>query len=352
VWKNRAYLLKTRLNLVEKMVIFDGFKKLKKLSARLFKKRPTFYYDPETCTYHQEVLTVSQRIKRASSYFVASVVFGLIALGSYEYYFHQIKEDALNQENLVLQAKLGELNAQLDKYEETLEGIHEHESGIYASIMESEALSAQTWEGGMGGTSKHNLSNATLPTQMKVRMELMNYRVRMLKGSLSRISDHSHRRTEELKTLPAIRPVNIAGTTFMSGFGYRVHPVTGHGHLHAGLDFACPIGTPIYATGNGKVTFAGNNGHGYGNYVDINHGNGYLTKYAHMSSVVAKEGQMVKRGDLIGYVGNTGLSTGPHLHYEIEKNGEKIDPMDFFYDISPTEYLAKKEAAAQAIPLD
>lgn len=317
-----------------------------------FKKRPVYYYDSETCTYHKEVLTVSQRLGKASSYFILTAIFSIGALLAYEFYFHQFKEQKLASENSLLIEELAGLNEKMDEFDTVLETIHERESGLYASIMESEAISSQVWKGGRGGTDRYDLRDSELPERMGVRLELLKYRLTKLKGSLTKVQSQATKKTEQLRTLPALRPVNVMESTFISGFGMRIHPVTGHGHFHAGLDFACPSGTPIYATGNGEITFAGASGHGYGNYVDINHGNGFLTKYAHMSKVIVEVGQNVKRGDLIGYSGNTGLSTGPHLHYEIERNGEKVNPLDFFYDISPIEYLEKKNQKAPSISMD
>ena len=149
---------------------------------------------------------------------------------------------------------------------------------------------------------------------------------------------------------PAIQPVsNKDLNRVASGFGYRIDPIYKTVKLHAGLDFAAPQGTPIYATANGTVTVAGNTGNGYGNHVVINHGYGYETLYGHMVKVKARVGQKVKRGEVIGYVGSTGKSTGPHCHYEVHKNGQKIDPVYFFYnDLSPEQYdlLLKRAAAA------
>ena len=153
-----------------------------------------------------------------------------------------------------------------------------------------------------------------------------------------------------LACTPAIQPVsNKDLNRIASGFGYRIDPIYKSVKLHAGLDFAAPKGTPIYATANGRVTVAGKTGDGYGNHVVINHGYGYETLYGHMVRVKTRVGQQVKRGEVIGWVGSTGKSTGPHCHYEVHKNGQKIDPVYFFYnDLSPEQYdlLLKKAAAA------
>jgi murein DD-endopeptidase MepM/ murein hydrolase activator NlpD len=170
------------------------------------------------------------------------------------------------------------------------------------------------------------------------------------KKSYIEIDDLLKNKEKLLVSTPAIQPVsNKDLTRVASGFGYRIDPIYKTVKLHAGLDFAAPQGTPIYATANGTVTVAGNTGNGYGNHVVINHGYGYETLYGHMVKVKARAGQQVKRGEVIGYVGSTGKSTGPHCHYEVHKNGQKIDPVYFFYnDLSPEQYdlLLKRAAAA------
>jgi murein DD-endopeptidase MepM/ murein hydrolase activator NlpD len=153
-----------------------------------------------------------------------------------------------------------------------------------------------------------------------------------------------------LASTPAIQPVsNKQLTRIASGFGYRIDPVYKTVKMHAGLDFAAPQGTPIYATADGVVSEAGNSGDGYGNHVVIRHGYGYETLYGHMFRVKARRGEKVKRGTVIGYVGSTGKSTGPHCHYEVRKNDRPLDPVYFFYnDITPEQFdrLLKLAAAS------
>jgi murein DD-endopeptidase MepM/ murein hydrolase activator NlpD len=175
------------------------------------------------------------------------------------------------------------------------------------------------------------------------------------KNSYGEINDLLKNKEILLAATPAIQPVsNKDLTRIASGFGYRIDPIYKTMKLHAGLDFAAPQGTPIYATANGRVTVAGNTGDGYGNHVVINHGYGYETLYGHMVRVKARAGQLVKRGEVIGWVGSTGKSTGPHCHYEVHKNGQKIDPVYFFYnDLTPEQYdLLLKRAAAANQSLD
>jgi murein DD-endopeptidase MepM/ murein hydrolase activator NlpD len=182
------------------------------------------------------------------------------------------------------------------------------------------------------------------------RFELENSIVSTLKNLEKRMNfqDRSYNQINEfiknkellLASTPAIQPVsNTDLKRVASGFGYRIDPIYKTPRFHAGLDFTAPQGTPIYATANGVAKIAGNKGNGYGNHVVINHGYGYETLYGHMFRVNVKQGQKVSRGEVIGYVGSTGKSTGPHCHYEVHKNGQRIDPVYFFYnDLTPEQF--------------
>jgi murein DD-endopeptidase MepM/ murein hydrolase activator NlpD len=175
-------------------------------------------------------------------------------------------------------------------------------------------------------------------------------RIKFQEKSYSDIEGMIKNKAKLLASTPAIQPVsNKDLTRVASGFGSRIDPVYKTVKFHAGLDFAAPQGTPIYATADGRITTAGNSGNGYGNHVEINHGYGYETLYGHMVRVKARIGQLVKRGEVIGWVGSTGKSTGPHLHYEVHKNGRPIDPIYFFYnDLTPEQYQQILKLAASS----
>lgn len=153
-----------------------------------------------------------------------------------------------------------------------------------------------------------------------------------------------------LSSIPAIQPVSNKNLSRMaSGFGYRIDPIYKTRKFHAGMDFSAPRGTPIYATGDGKVIKVRKSRRGYGNHVKIDHGYGYETLYAHMSKYIVRQGQNIKRGEVIGYIGNTGKSVAPHLHYEVHKDGRKINPVNFYYnDLSPEEYEKMLELSNQS----
>jgi murein DD-endopeptidase MepM/ murein hydrolase activator NlpD len=153
-----------------------------------------------------------------------------------------------------------------------------------------------------------------------------------------------------LASIPAIQPIANKDLKFVaSGFGWRIHPIYKTEKMHTGMDFTAPVGTPIHATGNGTVSVLEFDSRGLGNHIVISHGYGYESVYGHMSKMVAKRGQKVKRGDLIGYVGTSGSSTGPHLHYEVRKNRSPLNPVNFYYnDLTPEEYEKMLELSSQA----
>jgi murein DD-endopeptidase MepM/ murein hydrolase activator NlpD len=175
-------------------------------------------------------------------------------------------------------------------------------------------------------------------------------RIAVQQKSYNEVDELVKNKEQLLAHTPAIQPINNKDLNRVaSGYGYRIDPVYKTTKFHAGLDFSAPQGTPIYATADGTVTISGNSGNGYGNHVIINHGYGYETLYGHMVRVKSRSGQAVKRGEVIGWVGSTGKSTGPHCHYEVHKNGEKINPIYFFFnDLSPEQFdmLLKKAAAS------
>jgi murein DD-endopeptidase MepM/ murein hydrolase activator NlpD len=176
----------------------------------------------------------------------------------------------------------------------------------------------------------------------------INNRINFQETSYREIESMIKDKEKLLACTPAIQPVNNKDLNRLaSGYGYRIDPVYKTVKFHAGLDFSAPQGTPIYATADGRVTTAGNKNNGFGNHVVINHGFGYETLYGHMVRVKVRNGQMVKRGEVIGWVGSTGKSTGPHLHYEVQKGGRNIDPIYFFYnDLTPEQYQQILKLAA------
>jgi murein DD-endopeptidase MepM/ murein hydrolase activator NlpD len=233
----------------------------------------------------------------------------------------------------------------LDRYAEVLQ---KRDNEIYRSIFGADPIERSF---GYKGVGKDLKGYATKEGILETKKRLQSLQMAMIAQSKSydEVKRLANRHDQFLSSLPAIQPVDNKDLNRMaSGFGFRIHPIYRVARMHTGLDFSADIGTEIYATGDGIVK-SPDGGSGYGIHVVIDHGFGYQTLYAHMSRVAVRPGQKVKRGQVIGFVGNTGVSSGPHLHYEVIKNGEKINPAYYFYnDLSPEQYAALLERAAQS----
>lgn len=235
-----------------------------------------------------------------------------------------------------------------------LESLRKRDVNIYRVLYESEPIDEDVWNAGYGGSNRYKdlegFSNTDLMKDLRAKLDKLKYQLVLQSKSYDEIAKLSMSKEAMLASIPAIQPVsNEDLTRIASGFGMRIDPIYRTPRMHSGLDFTAPVGTPIFSTGKGKVVAVEFNGGGYGNHVIIDHGYGYQSHYAHMSRFNCKVGQEVNRGDMIGFVGNTGKSTGPHLHYEIIYNGEKIDPVHFFYnDLTNAQYEQMLELSANA----
>ena len=235
-----------------------------------------------------------------------------------------------------------------------LKDIQERDNTIYRVIFEAEPIPVSIREAGYGGVDRYNklrdYYNADLIVDVTKKVDQLSKQLYVQSKSYDEVWQLVKNKANMLSSIPAIQPVsNKDMTRVASGYGWRIHPIYKTEKLHTGMDFTAPVGTEIYATGNGTVVKVEKDGRGYGNNVIINHGYGYQTLYGHMSKFSVRPGQKVKRGDLIGSVGNTGTSTGPHLHYEVHKNGNPVNPVNFYYnDLSPEEYAKMLEISSQA----
>ena len=212
----------------------------------------------------------------------------------------------------------------MEQISSVLEDIQERDDHIYRVIFEAEPISDNIRKAGFGGINRYRklegYENSELATETYRKLDQISKQLYIQSKSYDDVMDMARKKEEMLASIPAIQPVsNKKLKRIASGYGYRIDPHYKTTAFHAGMDFTASTGTPIYATGNGKVVRADNTSRGYGNHIRIDHGYGYVTLYAHMSKIKAHVGQKVKRGDIIGYVGNTGKSKGPHLHYEVRK---------------------------------
>ncbi len=248
------------------------------------------------------------------------------------------------QENANLRYSYSVLEKQIADLEQRMAAVEKRDNQVYRSIFESDPIpdSARSKMIERLDDLKKiaGMSQEQLILSATTSLNRLHNRLNFQAKSFDRINELIERKEDLLAAIPAIQPVsNKELERVASGFGYRIDPVYKIPKMHAGLDFTANTGTPIYATANGSVTESGFNFGGYGNHVVINHGFGYETLYAHMVRIKVKKGQKVKRGEVIGWVGNTGKSTGPHLHYEVRKNGTPVDPIYYFYnDLTPEQY--------------
>lgn len=259
-----------------------------------------------------------------------------------------------------LERELAKLNDQYDKFQRSLDLVSgevdylaKMDDKVYRQIMEAEPIPRAVREAGYGGRDVYaqyaGYDNTALMVGIDSTIEKLKRKLYVQSVSYDELQELIEKKSEMLAAIPAIQPIsNKDLTRAASGFGYRVHPIYKTVKFHEGLDFTAPRGTEVYATGDGVVISADRKNSGYGNLVKIRHGYGYETRYAHLSRFACRSGQKVKRGELIGYVGSTGLSTSPHLHYEVLKNGDKVNPVNFFYnDLNAEEYARLVEIANQ-----
>lgn len=307
-------------------------------------KKIKYFYNTHTLKYEKVELSLTKRILRVIGYLASVAVFASIVMIIAYTYIDSPKEKRLKREieQLTLQYEL--LEDQLKIMEVVMTDLQDRDDNIYRVIFEAEPISSDIRKAGFGGVNKYKslegFDYAEIMINTTEKLDRVAKQMYVQSKSYDELLKEVKNKNKLLASIPAIQPIsNKRLKAFASGFGYRIHPIYKTSKMHTGMDFTAAIGTPIYATGDGYVSTAELGGRGYGNHVVINHGYGYQTLYAHMSRIKARRGQSVKRGEIIGYVGNTGTSTAPHLHYEVRKGGRPINPINFYYnDLTPAEY--------------
>ncbi len=312
-----------------------------------------FIYDPETLSYKQ----VETSSKKWLTIFLAGLIVGIgiiiLLLSSPNGYFLTPREKNLMRENENLKLNYTLLDKKMEKIQLVLNDIKQRDNNIYRTIFEAEPISDEVRAGGYGGVDLYkNLegySDSDLIKKSMQEAEKIEKQLVVQSKSFDEVVKLAKNKEKMLAHLPAIQPVQNKDLKRMaSGYGMRIHPILKTRKMHWGMDFSAKTGTPIYATADGIVTHAGWKANGYGQHVVINHGFGYETLYGHMNKVAVKKGQKVKRGEIIGYVGNTGLSAGPHCHYEVHVNGRKVNPINYYYnDLTPQMYAQLRKLAKE-----
>jgi murein DD-endopeptidase MepM/ murein hydrolase activator NlpD len=311
-----------------------------------------YYYDPETLSYRKIESKTSEKYKRAFLWITGSLLVAFLGFIGFSQFLLTPGERAQKREleNLKLNYEL--LSKRLDESSERLSELQDRDNNIYRTYFEAAPIAEEQRKAGFGGVNRYKhlegFQNSTIITDATKQLDVLAKQIAVQSESLDEIVNLAKAKEKMLASIPAIQPVKNEDLKRMaSGFGMRLHPILKSWRMHNGMDFTAPTGTPIFASGNGKVVKA-HRSSTFGKVVYIEHGYGYKTIYAHMSKIVAKKGQKVKRGDLIGYVGNTGRSAAPHLHYEVHKNGRPVNPIYYYYgDLSPEEFLAMQKASQQ-----
>jgi murein DD-endopeptidase MepM/ murein hydrolase activator NlpD len=317
-------------------------------------KKIKYFYNTHTLRYEKLETPLRVKLLRILGFVAASLVSALIIVSIAFRYLDSPKEKLLKQQYESAQQQLDYMGSRVSKLQQQMAELEQRDNEVYRSIFEAnpvpDSARVQEMEKQKEFQKVAKMNPDDIPASVAENLNNLAKRVAYQNRSFDEIEDLIRNKEKLLASTPAIQPVSNKNLNrIASGFGYRIDPVYKTTKFHAGLDFAAPQGVPIYATADGRVTTAGNSGNGFGNHVVITHGYGYETLYGHMFRVKARNGQTVKRGEIIGYVGNTGKSTGPHLHYEVHKNGKPLDPVYFFYnDLTPEQYdrLLKMAAAS------
>ncbi|MEJ7736005.1 MAG: M23 family metallopeptidase [Chitinophagaceae bacterium] len=322
-------------------------------------KKIKYFYNTNTLRYEKLETPLRVKLLRVLGFMATSMVTALIIVSIAFRYLDSPKEKLLRQQYEFIHENYGVLNGNLRKLQHQMSELEKRDNEVYRAIFEANPIPDSARARAMQKQKEilliQGMDEDDLTVSVASTINHLSKRLAFQDRSFNEIEDFIKNKEVLLASTPAIQPVSNKNLNrIASGFGYRIDPVYKTVKMHAGLDFAAPQGTPVYATANGMVTTSGNTGDGYGNHVVINHGYGYSTLYGHMFRIKARRGQRIKRAEIIGYVGNTGKSTGPHLHYEVHKNDRPLDPVYFFYnDLTPEQFdRLLKSAAASNQSLD
>ena len=308
--------------------------------------RIKYYYDTETCKYERVKTTTGDVVFNILGILSLTLVMAVGLMLVYSSYFESPKELLLKNELKEMEFYYKTLSGKVEQMDQIVNEMTYRDDNIYRSVLGSEPLDKAVRQGGVGGSDRYadirnkKFVNKDMVINLTKTVDQVRRKLYIESKSQDEVVELARNKEKLLSAIPAIRPLrdNEIGH-LASGYGMRIHPVYKVRRMHPGIDFSSPVGTPIYATADGVVEKVEFSFSGYGKMVDIDHGFGYKTRYAHMHGFNVYRGQKIKRGELIGYVGNTGLSTGPHLHYEVMINGKQVNPVYYFFnDLNPEEY--------------
>lgn len=308
--------------------------------------RIKYYYDTESCKYERVKVSTWDVILNLLGFLSLSLILGFVFFYVYTTNFKSPYETTLEKENEELIFYYELLQEEMNDVSKMLASLQDRDDNVYRAIYEAEPIPASIRNAGVGGSNRYKdlmdkgVEREEMLLEIYEKIDKLKKQMYIQTKSYDELMEMAKNKELFFAALPAIQPVsNEELKRLSSGFGMRIHPILKVRKMHPGVDFSAPKGTPVYATGDGEVRKVRSSFGGYGKQIEIDHGYGYVTKYAHLSAFNVKKGQKVKRGECIGYVGNSGRSTAPHLHYEVHKDRKKINPVHFFSrDLTPSEY--------------
>ena len=315
--------------------------------------RIKYKFNPESLSYDRIKLSFKTLLFRGLAYFIGSVLIAAVYWFVFALFFSSPKEKVLEREIEQLSIQYNLINREMGNIERILEDLQKTDDNLYRTIFGAEPIPSTLRRGGEGGINRYNnlegYTNSRLVIETASRLDQIQRKLYLQSRSFDEIIQMAQGKENMLKSIPAIMPLsNKDLTRTASGFGLRMHPIYKIVMPHSGMDFTAPIGTEVYATGNGTVSVVQSSQRGLGKHIVIDHGFGYTTTYAHLNAFNVKRGQKVSRGEVIGYVGNTGTSIAPHLHYEVNLNGKNVDPINYYFeDLTPDEYERIIEIASR-----
>lgn len=315
--------------------------------------RTKYKFNPESLSFDRIRLGLGVLLLRFLALFTASVLVAVLYWIVFAAFFDSPKEKALEREVQQLAIQYDLINREMGDIEHVLDDLQKTDDNLYRTIFEAEPIPPTLREGGVGGVNRYNslegYKNSNLVIETVNRLDKIRKKVYVQSKSFDDLISLAKNKEEMLRSVPAIIPIsNRDMTRIASGFGLRIHPIYKIIKFHYGMDFTAPAGTDVYATGNGIIASVQSSQRGLGKNIVVDHGFGYASTYAHLSAFNVRVGQKVQRGDVIGFVGNTGTSIANHLHYEIRLNGTNVDPVNYYFeDLSPSEYERVIEIASK-----
>jgi murein DD-endopeptidase MepM/ murein hydrolase activator NlpD len=307
------------------------------------KRQRHYRINPETLQLERIEHGIRYWLRRSGGYIIGGICIGILFFYIFLYFFPSPREASLMQYNKNLTAQLKLMDQKVDQMQLVMSDMAQRDDNLYRAILGAEPIPLTARMGATQQISYYDslahMTNDQLVADVQRKIDILEKELYVQARSYEEVLELAKNQEVRMENIPAIQPVlNKDLKRMASGYGWRVDPVYHVRRFHEGMDFSAPIGTDIFATGNGVITFVGWK-QGYGNTIEVDHSFGYKTRYAHCSKLIARVGQKVKRGDVIALVGNTGKSMGPHLHYEVHYQGRPIDPRNFyFYDLSPEDY--------------